>query len=107
MRFSDRLLGTFTGTVVFTTNLIANYDPAFARRFNLLVELEMPKKSDIRRNIWEVHIPCELPVDEDVDFHELAEEFVDVSGGDIKNAVIGAVIRAAGRSNIAEAKRIR
>jgi len=89
-----RELEAFNGVVIFATNLAANFDPAFERRIRAHVRFEMPGV-DERERIWTVQIhPSKTPIAKDVDFRLLAERF-EVSGGDIKNAVIKAAAAAA------------
>ena len=89
-----RELEAFNGVVVFATNLAANFDPAFERRIRSHVRFEMPGVEE-RERIWQVQIhPHKTPLAGDVDFHALAERD-EVSGGDIKNAVLKAAAAAA------------
>ena len=87
-------LETFDGVVVFATNLAANFDPAFERRIRTHVLFEMPGV-DEREQIWRVQMhPTLTPLAGDVDFGALAETY-EVSGGDIRNAVLKAAMAAA------------
>jgi SpoVK/Ycf46/Vps4 family AAA+-type ATPase len=87
-------LETFNGVVIFTTNLAANFDPAFERRIRTHVLFEMPGV-DERERIWKVQLhPTLTPLADDVDFRALAENYA-VSGGDIRNAVLKAALAAA------------
>jgi SpoVK/Ycf46/Vps4 family AAA+-type ATPase len=87
-------LERFGGVVIFATNLAANFDPAFERRIRTHVLFEMPGPVE-REQIWRVQLhPWKTPLDEDVDFVALAERF-EVSGGDIRNAVLKAALAAA------------
>jgi AAA+ superfamily predicted ATPase len=80
----------FDGVVIFATNLAANFDPAFERRIRTHVLFEMPDAST-RERIWQVQLHArKTPLAEDVDFKTLAEKYDNVSGGDIKNAVLKA-----------------
>jgi SpoVK/Ycf46/Vps4 family AAA+-type ATPase len=89
-----RELEAFNGVVIFATNLAANFDPAFERRIRAHVRFEMPGVEE-RERIWKVQIhPSKTPIARDVDFRLLAERF-EVSGGDIKNAVLKAAAAAA------------
>jgi SpoVK/Ycf46/Vps4 family AAA+-type ATPase len=92
-----RELEAFNGVVIFATNLAANFDPAFERRIRAHVRFEMPGL-DEREEIWKVQIhPSKTPLARDVDFRALAGKF-EVSGGDIKNAVLKAAAAAASDS---------
>ena len=87
-------LESFNGVVIFATNLAANFDPAFERRIRTHVLFEMPGV-DERERIWRVQMhPTLTPLADDVNFRELAEKY-DVSGGDIRNAVLKAALAAA------------
>jgi SpoVK/Ycf46/Vps4 family AAA+-type ATPase len=87
-------LESFNGVVIFATNLAANFDPAFERRLRTHVLFEMPGV-DEREQIWRVQMhPTLTPLADDVNFRELAERY-EVSGGDIRNAVLKAALGAA------------
>jgi SpoVK/Ycf46/Vps4 family AAA+-type ATPase len=87
-------LESFSGVVIFATNLAANFDPAFERRIRSHVLFEMPG-TDEREQIWRVQMHPKLtPLAPDVDFRALAEQY-EVSGGDIRNAVLKAALAAA------------
>ena len=90
----------FHGIVLFSTNLIENYDRAFQTRMRH-VRFSMPDQEG-RRLIWQRHLPAELPLAADVNLDELAC-LDQLSGRDIKNAVIDAALRAArsGKEQIA------
>ena len=98
-------LERYDGVVIFATNLAANFDPAFERRIRTHVLFEMPGPAE-RAQIWRVQLhPLRTPLDADVDFRSLAERY-DVSGGDIRNAVLKAALAAAAEPGPDAAKRI-
>lgn len=82
----------YRGVVIFSTNLIENYDRAFETRMRH-IQFPMPD-AEGRRLIWMRHLPKELPLDGEVSIERLSE-IEDVCGRDIKNAVIDAALRAA------------
>jgi SpoVK/Ycf46/Vps4 family AAA+-type ATPase len=87
-------LESYNGVVIFATNLAANFDPAFERRIRTHVLFEMPGEAE-RAQIWRVQLhPSRTPLAGDVDFHALARRY-EVSGGDIRNAVLKAALSAA------------
>jgi AAA+ superfamily predicted ATPase len=86
-------LERYEGLAVLATNLANNIDPAFVRRFHVVVEFPMPGPAE-RRRIWERCLPRLAPLSEDVDLGRLADE-VEVSGGTIRNAALGAAFLAA------------
>jgi SpoVK/Ycf46/Vps4 family AAA+-type ATPase len=84
----------YNGVVIFATNLAANFDPAFERRIRTHVLFEMPGEAE-RAEIWRVQLhPSRTPLATDVDFQALARRY-EVSGGDIRNAVLKAALAAA------------
>ena len=98
-------LEAFNGVVIFATNLAVNFDPAFERRIRTHVRFEMPGV-DEREQIWKVQLhPLKTPLAADVNFRILAERY-EVSGGDIKNAVLKAATMAAAEPGDDSAKRI-
>src|SRR5690606_35200320 len=82
-------LERFNGVVIFATNMAANFDPAFERRIRTHVLFEMPGPAE-REQIWRVQVhPTLTPLADDVDFKALGDRY-EVSGGDIRNAVLKA-----------------
>jgi SpoVK/Ycf46/Vps4 family AAA+-type ATPase len=87
-------LDSHAGVVIFATNLVEAYDPAFYSR---VTHVAFPLPDDeARREIWRRHLPSELPLSEDVSIDELAA-IPGVSGRDIKRAVVTAAVAAARR----------
>ena len=98
-------LDRYDGVVIFATNLAANFDPAFERRIRTHVLFEMPGEAE-REKIWRVQLhPAKTPLASDVDFQAMARRY-DVSGGDIRNAVLKAALLAAAEPGPDSAKRI-
>lgn len=85
-------LEQFSGIVIFATNLVKNYDRAFETRVRH-VAFALPDER-ARASIWERLLVPELPV-RDITVQKLAEVISDVSGRDIKNAILDAAVRAA------------
>ncbi len=81
------------GVVVLATNLPAALDEAFERRIDVDVEFVRPGRAE-RMQLWKGLIPDSMPVDVDVDLARLADRF-DLSGGEIRNAVVEAAYCAA------------
>ncbi|MEH7009208.1 ATP-binding protein [Neobacillus niacini] len=84
-------LERFSGIVIFTTNLISNYDQAFKRRIFANVEFTLPDQKGKER-IWETHLPASLPLEKGITARLLSEKFDGVSGADIKDIVLYASI---------------
>lgn len=98
-------LEAFDGVVIFATNLATNLDPAFERRVRTHVRFERPGPVE-REAIWRVQIhPRLTPLAADVDFGALAARH-EVSGGDIRNAVLKAALAAAAEPGPDARKRI-
>jgi hypothetical protein len=100
-----RELEAFPGVVIFATNMAANFDPAFERRIRTHILFEMPGPEE-RERIWRTQIHAgRTPLAPDVDFAELGRRY-DVSGGDIKNAVLKAAQMAIAEPGPDAGKRI-
>lgn len=83
----------YEGVTILATNLRANLDEAFARRFFRTVEFPFPKPPE-RLRIWQTLFPPELPKASDVDFTLLAKRF-DLAGGNIRNVIHSGAVLAA------------
>src|SRR3954471_15965661 len=98
-------LESYSGVVIFATNLAANFDPAFERRIRTHVLFEMPGAVE-REQIWRVQMhPSRTPLAADVNFRALAEQY-EASGGDIRNAVLKGALAAAGEPGVDAQKMI-
>ena len=82
----------FPGTVILATNLKANIDEAFARRFQSLVYFPMPD-AEQRLRLWQGMLGDRVRLDKDVDLNRIAEDH-ELSGGAIANVVRYAAIQA-------------
>ncbi len=86
------LINEFDDLILFASNFISNYDPAFMRRILAHIKFELPDE-ECRRKLWRMYIPVRMPTDADIG--ALAEKYSGVSGADISNAVLNASLRAA------------
>lgn len=84
-------LEKFNGIVVFTTNLIDNYDEAFKRRILLSVYFDMPDEK-ARTEIWKLHLSEKMPLNPEVTAQSLAGRYDRISGADIKDMVFYAAL---------------
>ena len=82
----------FPGVCILTTNSFGTLDSALVRRLQIRATFERPGAVE-RDRIWRVLCPREAPLAPDVDFAALAERF-DLSGAEIKNALLRAAYRA-------------
>jgi ATP-dependent 26S proteasome regulatory subunit len=91
----------FEGVVIFTTNLLSNYDDAFRRRILANLEFTYPDEMG-REQIWSVHIPKELPLEKDISPTLLAKKYEGITGADIKDIVLNAAVFTlqAGRNQV-------
>lgn len=80
-------LENYNGIVIFTTNLIENYDEAFKRRILSSIEFDLPDELG-RKVIWAHHIPETLPLHSDITNELLAQKYIELSGADIKDIVL-------------------
>jgi SpoVK/Ycf46/Vps4 family AAA+-type ATPase len=85
-------LEQFKGIAIFTTNRLGRLDEAFERRLSLKLEFDLPDREH-RAKIWERMFPAKAPVEEGVDWLEMAE--FEIAGGHIKNTVLRAARIAA------------
>lgn len=82
----------FPGVVILATNLKANIDEAFARRFQSVVYFPMPD-AEQRLKLWEGALRCNCGLADDVNLDKLADDF-ELAGGAIVNVVRYAAIKA-------------
>ena len=86
-------LEKFDGVVIFTTNLIKNYDDAFKRRILASLEFKLPDV-DGRLFLWRKFLGSYVPLASDVCIKDLAEKYDNLSGADIKDIILYAAIKA-------------
>jgi len=76
---------TFDGIAILATNLRANIDEAFARRFELVVYFP-PPRFDERLRLWREGFSPRASLAADVDLQQIAREH-ELTGGHIMNAI--------------------
>ena len=86
------------GVVLLTSNFPKSIDEAFLRRLRFRVEFPRPETEE-RLQMWLRMLPADAPREDDLKLDELAETY-ELSGGEIRNAVLRAALYAAseGRS---------
>lgn len=84
-------LEKYEGVVIFTTNLITNYDAAFKRRLLASIKFDAPDEY-AREKIWLLHTR-KVPLG-DIDAKQLASSFKGITGADIKDIVYYAALIA-------------
>ncbi len=75
----------FPGIVILATNLKANMDEAYARRFQAMIHFSMPS-ADLRLQLWQNAFRDTCELGEDIDLVQVAEDN-ELSGGAIINVL--------------------
>jgi hypothetical protein len=83
---------SYDGITVLTSNSRARFDVAFTRRFDAIITFPSPTPQE-RRALWSTHLGEKHDVS--VAHLDLLAVAVDFSGGQIRNAVLGAAVAAA------------
>ena len=86
------LMNDYQDFVIFATNFIENFDPAFMRRISIHIEFKLPDL-ECRRKLWQHYILSTMP--NNIDIEELAEKYDGISGSDIANTVLMSAFKAA------------
>ena len=60
------IMNDYQDFIIFATNFIENFDPAFMRRISMHVKFELPDY-ECRRKLWKLYIPNTMPTDIDID----------------------------------------
>jgi hypothetical protein len=85
----------FSGVVILASNLKANIDEAFMRRFQSVVHFPMPRPAE-RLRIWRAAFSTKARLEADIDLPAIAEKY-ELSGGTIMNVVRYASLAALAR----------
>jgi SpoVK/Ycf46/Vps4 family AAA+-type ATPase len=80
------------GLVILASNLKDNIDPAFVRRFQVILHFPRPSEED-RLRLWRLAFPAEAPLRPDVDLGALAR--LDMTGAGIVGAARTSALMAA------------
>lgn len=91
------ILNDFDGDIIFATNFISNYDPAFMRRIALHVFFELPDAT-ARIDLFKKYIPGDFHAS--FDFDELAELSDGLSAADIEKVALMAAFFAASENRL-------
>lgn len=79
------------GLVILASNFKANIDAAFTRRFQSIIEFEVPS-FDERLQLWQNNLPKGIKIAEDVNLNELSKKY-DITGANIVNIIQYACLR--------------
>ena len=85
---------SFGGVSILTTNLDASIDPALRRRLAASVVFWPPDDGE-RQRLWHRMLAARAPVAENLDIAELSAMFDEMTGANIRNAVLSAAFLAA------------
>src|SRR5690554_4363164 len=91
------LLEEFEGVVIFATNLMKNYDPAFESRILKSLEFRLPSKEN-RIKMIDRMLVKKIPFSEDFNREENLDKLADItegfSGRELKNSVLESLLLA-------------
>jgi ATPase family associated with various cellular activities (AAA) len=93
-------LESFQGLLIVTTNARSRIDSAFERRMDVIVEFSLPTAEE-RWHLWRAHLPVTGPLDEQF-LSEIASR-CELSGGQIRNAVVHASLLALDNGGVVSA----
>jgi hypothetical protein len=96
-------LESYEGILVVTTNAGERIDPAFRRRLDVVVEFRAPDAAE-RWSIWRLHLPPDHAA-EDAFLDEVAAR-CQLTGGQIRNAVLHASLLALEDGGVIDARHI-
>jgi hypothetical protein len=85
----------FDGVVILASNLRHNIDDSFLRRFQSVVEFQLPRATE-RLRIWREAFPRKVKLSAELDLVRLADRY-ELSGGTIVNVTRYAAMRALSR----------
>lgn len=86
-------LEKYDGIVIFTTNLISNYDDAFKRRILASIAFDLPDEYG-REKIWNIYLSRGISIEPGITVHDLASKYVNITGADIKDILLYAAVSA-------------
>jgi len=87
----------FNGLVILSSNFKKNIDQAFFRRFQLVLDFEMPDAS-LRNILWQRSITSDFEYDENVNLNDLAERH-ELSAASIVNVLHYSILKCLGRND--------
>ena len=87
----------FPGTVILATNLDANMDDAFKRRFQSIIHFNMPSAEE-RVQLWTNAFSGTCTLHGEIDIGEIAEEY-ELAGGSIINVLRYCALSAVRRND--------
>jgi SpoVK/Ycf46/Vps4 family AAA+-type ATPase len=94
VNFLLQRIETFAGVAILTTNMDGSLDPAFRRRLAAHIRFPHPDADD-RAQLWRCLMPRAAPIAADIDYDQLATDFLAFTGAQIRNALTTAAFLAA------------
>ena len=85
------------GLVILASNFKSNIDAAFIRRFQSIIEFEMPSYNE-RLQLWSNNLPKNIEIAEDVNLKELSKKY-DITGANIVNVIQFACLKTLEENN--------
>lgn len=73
------------GLVILASNFKSNIDTAFTRRFQSIIEFEMPQYNE-RLQLWKTNLPKGIPLSDEVCLKEISKKY-DITGANIVNII--------------------
>ncbi len=73
------------GLVILATNMKANIDSSFTRRFNAIIEFENPGPQE-RRRLWDNYLPAGIELDQAINLNEISRNY-ELTGANIVNVI--------------------
>lgn len=92
-----QLIEDFPGVVILASNLRANMDEAFTRRFQAIIHFKMPSP-DERYQLWQNAFSGTCTLAEEIDIYKIAEDY-ELAGGSIINVLRYCALSAIGRND--------
>lgn len=92
-----QLIEDFPGVVILASNLRANMDEAFTRRFQAIIHFNMPSP-DERYQLWQNAFSGTCTLAEEIDVYQIAEDY-ELAGGSIINVLRYCALSAIGRND--------
>ncbi len=74
-----------SGLVILASNMKSNIDAAFTRRFNAIIEFEIPSAQE-RLVLWQKNIPKNVRLDDQIKLEEISRKY-EINGANIVNII--------------------
>jgi AAA+ superfamily predicted ATPase len=92
-----QLIEDFPGVVILASNLRANMDDAFTRRFQAIIHFKMPSAEE-RYQLWQNAFSGTCKLSDEIDLYQIAEDY-ELAGGAIINVLRYCALAAIGRND--------